>query len=64
MPEELFVPAIGIDTNGLCPICTLVKINQLHGLPLDTLPTGEVASSLLQDAWQYYKPTGKNIYKI
>jgi hypothetical protein len=40
----------------------MTLINKLHGLPLDTEPRGEIASQLVDDAWQYYKPKGKNIY--
>ena len=64
MPEELFIPAFmnGEYTENLCPICTMDERNQLHGLPWGTLPQGEIAAQLVDDAWQYYKPKGKNIY--
>ena len=66
MPEELFVPAFmnGTYTQNLCPICTMAEINKLHGLPLDTLPHGEMAADLVEQAWQYYKPKGENIYGV
>ena len=66
MPEELFVPAFfnGKYIMDLCPICTMIKINMLHGLPVDRLPQGETAAQLVEDAWQYYRPKEKNNYKL
>jgi|WetSurMetagenome_2_1015567.scaffolds.fasta_scaffold1666697_2 hypothetical protein len=61
MPEELFQPLFingGYITN-LCPICVMTKRNEFHGLPFGTLPTGDMASQLVEDAWQYYKPKEK-----
>lgn len=65
MPEELFVPAFPRVAKGnVCPICTMTLRNKYIGLALDTLPQGEIAASLVDDAWQYYKPKGENIYNL
>lgn len=63
MPDELFVPSFPIMVGGdCCPICTMTLINAYHGIPLDTLPTGEMAKQMVEDAWEYYRPKG-NPYK-
>lgn len=65
MPGDLFVPSIPRMAKGnLCPICTITRRNQYLGIALDTLPTGEIALEMVESAWQYYQPKGKNIYKI
>ena len=65
MPDELFVPSNPRMVAGdCCPICAMTLRNKYHGLPLDTLPLGEIAASLVEEAWQYYKPKGKNIYGV
>lgn len=65
MPTELFQPLFmnGEYITGLCPICVMAVRNKAIGFPLDTPPQGEIASDLVEEAWQYYKPKGKEIYK-
>ena len=62
MPEELFVDAIGLNTKDLCPICTMVRINQYHGINPMTPPHGEEAKRLVDKAYQYYEPINDKIY--
>lgn len=50
MPDELFM-------GDVCPICAMDNKNELHGLPWGTEFQGEEAQNLLEEAWQYYKPT-------
>jgi len=66
MPEELFVSAFidGKHTVGWCPICTMTVINTIHGLPADTPLRGEMAAQMVEDAWEYYKPTKKDPYNF
>ena len=57
MPVELFV---GED----CPICSNTWRNLKHGLPLMTPFQGEKAQQMVEDAWQYYRPVGDDIYGL
>lgn len=63
MPDDFFIPSFPRMAKGdCCPICTMVLINKYHGLPLDTLPHGEMALQLVEDAFEYYKPKGDKVY--
>ena len=67
MPKELFIgmfPAIldGERTDNLCPICIMTLRNLYHGLHPLTEPQGEYASSVVEQAYEYYRPKGENIY--
>lgn len=66
MPDELFCPALinGTYYSDLCPICVMALRNKEHGLDMMTEPTGEIAKGLVEEAWQYYNPVGKNIYGV
>lgn len=66
MPDNLFV-AMFVSGKYLidhCPICTMTLRNIEHGIPVTTLPKGEVAAYLVDEAWQYYEPKGENIYEL
>lgn len=64
MPDELFISAFinGMYTKNTCPICTMTLINIEHGINVFTKPRGEIAAQLVEEAYQYYKPVGDNIY--
>lgn len=65
MPDHLFVPCIPRMADGdLCPICTMTRRNQYLGIDPTTLPTGEIALEMVDEAWQYFKPKGEDIYGL
>lgn len=46
-------------SSPMCPICALVIRNTMHGLPIDTPFSGEIASNMHDDAVEHLAKTGQ-----
>lgn len=40
---------------NVCPICALVELNRMHGLPLDTPFQGEQAQDFYEEAMEFIR---------